>query len=71
MNCNKNGRNDGQSHVPSHSFFFLFIKMDEQHIIHLLKKISDALPAVINYIRFIHLKWSKNKLRFLILKNLF
>ena len=45
--------------------------MDEQHIIHLLKKISDALPAVINYIRFIHLKWSKNKLRFLILKNLF
>jgi len=61
MNCNKNGRNDGQSRVPSHPFFFLFIKMDEQHIIHLLKKINDVLLAVINYIRFIHLKWSKKQ----------
>jgi len=37
MNCNKNGRNDSHAHVLGH-FFFLFIKMDEQHIIRLLKK---------------------------------
>jgi len=44
MNCNKNGRNDGQSRVPSHSFLLLFIKIDEQHIINLLKIINDASP---------------------------
>jgi len=61
MNCNKNGRNDGQSRVPSPSFLLLFIKIDEQHIINLLKIINDVSPVVINYIRFIHLKWSKKQ----------
>jgi hypothetical protein len=42
MNCNKNGRNDGQSRVPSPSFLLLFIKIDEQHIINLLKIINDC-----------------------------
>ena len=43
MNCNKNGRNDGQSRVPS-PFLLLFIKINEQHIINLLKIINDASP---------------------------